>query len=254
MGGIGALNPIRYRGYYWDGEVKLYYLNARYYDPEVGRFISQDSIKYLAPETLNGINLFAYCLNNPVMETDPQGTFFALLLFTPIGGIFAQTVTSVVSYAGMAVASIWDEDIRSDMNAIGWNPFNSNEDAVLSSNKVSFYKGMPVFRTDLDRSGSFYAIFLNQTANVDTLRHERGHGYQAMMMGIVTYGLMIGLPSAFEWSTRPYYERPWEITADILGEVTGRTHKQEDINRGFWYLAISSLFGPWAYFFLLGEY
>ena len=75
MGGIGALNPIRYRGYYWDEEIALYYLNARYYDPEVGRFISQDSIKYIAPETLNGINLFAYCLNNPVMETDPDGTF-----------------------------------------------------------------------------------------------------------------------------------------------------------------------------------
>ena len=68
------MNPIRYRGYYWEEEIALYYLNARYYDPEVGRFISQDSIKYLAPEMLNGINLFVYCLNNPVMAYDPSGT------------------------------------------------------------------------------------------------------------------------------------------------------------------------------------
>lgn len=63
MGGIGSLNPFRYRGYYWDGEINLYYLNARYYDPQIGRFISQDEVGYLAPEVLNGVNLFAYCLS-----------------------------------------------------------------------------------------------------------------------------------------------------------------------------------------------
>ena len=95
MGGIAALNPIRYRGYYWDEEIALYYLNARYYDPEVGRFISQDSIKYLAPETLNGINLFAYCLNNPVMETDPDGTFWFTFLTTVIGAIVGAVVGAI---------------------------------------------------------------------------------------------------------------------------------------------------------------
>ena len=55
--------------------------------------------------------------------------------------------TSVLSYAGMAFASIFDEDIRNDMNGIGWNPFNTDESATLNSSKVSFYKGVPVFRT-----------------------------------------------------------------------------------------------------------
>ena len=64
---IGYVNPIRYRGYYYDSETGLYYLNARYYDPEVGRFISAD-------ETLSGgYNLFEYCLNNPVNYTDFTG-------------------------------------------------------------------------------------------------------------------------------------------------------------------------------------
>ena len=75
-----------------------------------------------------------------------------------------------------------------------------------------------------------------------------------MMMGIANYGLMIGLPSWQGWSKRKYYDRPWEITADILGGVEGRPHLQSDINRGYWYLAVSSLFGPFGYFFLLGEY
>ncbi|MDE6849775.1 MAG: RHS repeat-associated core domain-containing protein, partial [Clostridia bacterium] len=69
--GIGVLNPFRYRGYYYDTETELYYLQTRYYDPEVGRFISQDSIEYADPETINGINLYAYCGNNPVMNVDP---------------------------------------------------------------------------------------------------------------------------------------------------------------------------------------
>lgn len=74
-----------------------------------------------------------------------------------------------------------------------------------------------------------------------------------MMMGIANYGLMIGLPSWQEWSNRLYYERPWEITADVFGGVTGRTPSQVDINRGYWYLGVSSLLGPFGYLFLLGE-
>ena len=106
-----------------------------------------------------GHNMYAYCQNNPVMMVDPDGEFpwlilAAVLLFTPVGGTAAQVATSV-SYAGMAITSIWDEEVRADMNAIGWNPFNSNDDKVLNSSKVSFYKGAPVFRTPSGgRSGS----------------------------------------------------------------------------------------------------
>ena len=74
VGGIGERNPIRYRSYYYDNDTGLYYLKTRYYDAEVGRFITIDDISYLAPETINGLNLYAYCGNNPVMFTDPNGT------------------------------------------------------------------------------------------------------------------------------------------------------------------------------------
>lgn len=70
---VGNINPIRYRSYYYDTETGLYYLQSRYYDPEVGRFISMDDINYLDPETIGGVNLYAYCLNNPVMYVDPSG-------------------------------------------------------------------------------------------------------------------------------------------------------------------------------------
>ena len=70
----GTGNPFRYRGYYFDNDLQMYYLLTRYYDPQIGRFINADSIEYLEPNTINGLNLYAYCGNNPVMHTDPYGT------------------------------------------------------------------------------------------------------------------------------------------------------------------------------------
>lgn len=72
-GGIAEKNPIRYRGYYYDEEMSLYYLKSRYYDPVTGRFITIDDISYIDPETINGLNLYAYCNNNPVSNVDPNG-------------------------------------------------------------------------------------------------------------------------------------------------------------------------------------
>ncbi len=105
------LNPFRYRSYYYDTETELYYLQTRYYDPELGRFISQDSIEYAAPETINGLNLYAYCGNNPVMNIDPTGTawwlwreisdFFSNIydgIITPIKNVFNKTNDALDNY------------------------------------------------------------------------------------------------------------------------------------------------------------
>ena len=69
---LGNLNPFRYRGYYYDAESGFYYLQTRYYDPEICRFISPDA--YIATgQSILGYNMFAYCLNNPVNFADPSG-------------------------------------------------------------------------------------------------------------------------------------------------------------------------------------
>ena len=105
---IGNLNPFRYRGYYYDTSLKLYYLVTRYYDPVVGRFISQDSFDYANPDTINGLNLYAYCANNPVMNVDPTGTwswrgFWNVLAAVAI--VAAVTALTVVT-AGAATVAI----------------------------------------------------------------------------------------------------------------------------------------------------
>ena len=71
---LGAINPFRYRGYYYDTETGFYYLNSRYYDPQVGRFINADGI-IGANGDIMGYNMFAYCSNNPVMCVDPTGCY-----------------------------------------------------------------------------------------------------------------------------------------------------------------------------------
>lgn len=65
-----AANPLRYRGYIYDTETGFYYLQSRYYDPEIGRFFNADACLY---NTILGFNLFAYCYNNPVNYSDPYG-------------------------------------------------------------------------------------------------------------------------------------------------------------------------------------
>ncbi len=92
IGNIGEINPFRYRSYYYDEETGLYYNTTRYYDPEIGRFISADSIDYLDPESINGLNLYAYCLNNPIMMVDSDGHAPKWLTWLGIGAAILGAV------------------------------------------------------------------------------------------------------------------------------------------------------------------
>ena len=96
---LAKLNPFRYRGYYYDTETGLYFLKTRYYDPEVGRFITIDSISYIDPETINGLNLYAYCGNNPVMGYDPDGTW-------DWGRFWAGLLIGLVTIAAVALTVV----------------------------------------------------------------------------------------------------------------------------------------------------
>ena len=99
---IGNINPIRYRGYYFDKETGLYYCNSRYYSPELCRWISADSIDYLDPNSINGLNLYVYCNNNPIMYADPLGNlpfFILIVIIGAVAGAVSYAASELVSYA-----------------------------------------------------------------------------------------------------------------------------------------------------------
>ena len=99
-GDLAEVNPLRYRGYFYDTETSLYYLKSRYYDPEVGRFINPDAYASTGQGIL-GTNMFTYCDNNPIIYADFSGTISELVIL-PVG----TTLASIVSTAVIAVAAV----------------------------------------------------------------------------------------------------------------------------------------------------
>ena len=97
---IALKNPFRYRGYYYDTETKLYYLNSRYYDPEIARFINIDDISIIneSRSILNGLNLFIYCNNNPVMHTDTNGQSWWSDFWNSLGNFFARAWNGITNF------------------------------------------------------------------------------------------------------------------------------------------------------------
>lgn len=104
-GEMSELNPLRYRGYYYDRETEFYYLQARYYDPATCRFINADTYSSTGQDFL-GYNAFAYCGNNPVNRTDPDGEFWDTVFdIVSIGFSIADVVANPVdpwAWAGLA--------------------------------------------------------------------------------------------------------------------------------------------------------
>lgn len=78
--GLASINPFRFKGYYFDSESGMYYCHTRYYVPEWCRWLNADHPSFLQPESLQEMNLFMYCGNNPVMYTDPSGAIVISLL------------------------------------------------------------------------------------------------------------------------------------------------------------------------------
>ncbi len=87
-GTLATINPIRYRSYYYDTETGFYYLNSRYYDPETSRFINADG--YVSTgQGISGTNMFAYCENNPVSRSDPNGNLWRGVAMAGVSGLSA---------------------------------------------------------------------------------------------------------------------------------------------------------------------
>jgi len=104
-GKLAEINPLRYRGYYYDNETGFYYLQSRYYDPANRRFINADTYSSTDPGDAIGCNMFAYCGNNPVMRNDYSGDAWWHWVVATVA-VVGLAVASVVTCGGAAAAAM----------------------------------------------------------------------------------------------------------------------------------------------------
>ena len=105
-GSMAGVNPLRYRGYYYDSETGFYYLQSRYYDPANHRFINADAPEYstMSAYGLNNSNLFAYCQNNPIAYGDENGEWLNFLIGAVVGAAVnaVSTIVDAVQEGGLS--------------------------------------------------------------------------------------------------------------------------------------------------------
>ncbi len=123
---LGNLNPFRYRGYYYDTETNLYYLQSRYYDPQTGRFLNSDDVNYIGTtESEISYNPFAYCENNPVNLEDQGGNAAVLVVI----GIYKVMVVAIAAgYFMLSMALINNPSFRQN-----WANFCATIGAYIAS-------------------------------------------------------------------------------------------------------------------------
>ena len=109
---LGTHNPLRYRGYVYDTETELYYLQSRYYNPDTGRFLNADAFTSTG-QGFTGNNMFAYCGNNPIARKDDGGAFWFELLATGaiVGGILEHSMLCVL------VVIFWKVQLKEQLQA-----------------------------------------------------------------------------------------------------------------------------------------
>lgn len=141
-GSLATINPLRYRGYYYDTETGLYYLQSRYYDPVVGRFLNADEYTSTG-QGIIGNNMFAYCGNNPTIREDSDGKAFETAFdVVSLGASIADVVLTPAdpwAWAGLAgdlldVAIPFVGGIGETVKCFG--AVNKANDIVDAANKI----------------------------------------------------------------------------------------------------------------------
>ena len=124
-------NALKYRGYYYDVETGFYYVSSRYYDPEIGRFISADGYITTGQGVLS-YNMYTYCLNNPVNRVDTTGN----------SSLLAQMWTSTMWWlcAVDSVLPIGDMIYLAGALLLGVAAINSYSDTTITAPSTTTYK------------------------------------------------------------------------------------------------------------------
>ncbi len=163
---LGQQNPFRYRGYYYDSETQFYYLNSRYYDPEVGRFINADTMIKTPGTNVLSANMFAYCQNNPVRRVDSNGQWFGL------DDVIAGAVGGLVGVASQFISDVVTSVMNDSWQLSSWQTYFGAGIGGIIGGVTAIYAG-PVIGTAV---GAGSSTLIGQTLETFTGGQKRSAG------------------------------------------------------------------------------
>lgn len=174
---IANINPFRYRSYYYDKEINLYYLNSRYYNPIWGRFINADGI-INANKDILGYNLYSYCSNNPINLCDENGKW----LIKAVAKMLWKGVSAALKTINMKIsANMLDKSVKGKVKtaiyagetdvakAIKKDPvFTSKINNYVTETKTGTIDKTEVIQfSDNDLQGSLMHATMTVNGNID---------------------------------------------------------------------------------------
>lgn len=160
-GTLGEYNPLRYRGYVYDTETGFYYLQSRYYDPELGRFLNAD-VLVSTGQGLLGNNMFAYCNNNPGNYSDPSGMCGLCLSNKPSSQLMVSALDGCCGGGGGGGSSVATQA----MGALGM---------VAAGALMASAQSGQVLATKSDKETRQYQQVLKQEVALDRVRLPHIH-------------------------------------------------------------------------------
>jgi len=190
---IGYYNPLRYRGYVYDQDTNLYYLQSRYYSPEWCRFLNADAF-VATGQGLTGNNTFAYCGNDPINCVDPAGTFLKKV------GTFFKNVGAAIYKGVKKLAKATVESFQIEVG-VGYGLGASAKVGPVKASVSAYQDGLTV---GLKNNSTYTAI-------------KGGAGISAQITKKVSVGLSTEYEHRFEtdlvrnWDEHTTLSAPWNV-------------------------------------------
>lgn len=207
---IVDLNPYRYSGYWYDNETGKYYLHARYYDPQIGRFLSKDRINVSVGEP-TGLNAYTYVSNNPVSYIDPTGE---------IKGILGYVITFIKNLSKVKVKKV---NITSIIPNIGFKSFDALKRHLgHPGNGNAWHHIVEQSQIKSSRSG-FAPSNIHNVRNIIAIPHGKGsiHSEISRIYSMKAPGLF-GKGTIRDWMSGKSFDEQLKFGIDMLkqfGEV-----------------------------------
>ena len=255
--GLAQINPLRYRGYYYDQETGLYYLQTRYYDPKVRRFLNADDASVLTkdPEQLTEKNLYAYCDDNPVMYRDDAGMFVIAAARVGLGvlGMVTNVATCYIAakatgqefgigdLAVAAVSGFVGGMIRNNFYATLASAFTSGIGTIIYSHwgckeswKTAIWKGGMTALCTAVSVNLFVGKIVKPTVVEKIITTTFGVGN-----GLVTAGAVAALPYRKASNKKNYTQN--KRKSNPVVKKSSKTKKQQERARKYFMFKMNQL-------------